>query len=74
MIVSVKVKPGVKTGSRLEKLADGSFVAYLHERAKDGEANAALLKLLADYFKVRRTGAKIKSGASGRIKRIEIDK
>lgn len=72
MIITVKVKPGSKKGDKLEKLEDGSFVAYLRARAHDGEANTALVKLLADKFNVPKTSIKIKSGASSRVKHIEF--
>jgi len=72
MIITVKVKPGSKKGDKLEKLEDESFVAYLRARAHDGEANAALLELLADEFNVSKTSIKIKSGATSRVKHIEF--
>ena len=72
MIILIRVKPGAKTTSRLEKMEDGSYVAYVRERAKDGEANAGLVKLVAEYFGVRKSEVKIKTGAGARIKRVEV--
>lgn len=72
MIITVKVKPGSKKGDKLEKLKDGSFVAFLRARAHDGEANAALLELIADEFNVPKTSIKIKSGLTSCLKRIEL--
>ena len=69
--ISVKVKPGCKQASRLEKQEDGSYVAFLHARAHDGEANAELMKLLSKELGVAKTQLAIVSGAKGRDKIIE---
>ena len=72
MIITVKVKPGSKAGDEIEKQPDGAYIIYLRARAHDGEANTALIKLLADHFDVPKTSIKIKSGASSRLKLIEL--
>ena len=69
--INVKVKPGCKQASRLEKQEDGSYVAFLHARAHDGEANAALLELISDEFHVAKTQISIVSGAKSRQKVLE---
>lgn len=69
--ISVKVKPGCKQASRLEKQEDGSYVAFLHARAHDGEANTELMKLLSKELGVAKTQFTIVSGAKGRDKIIE---
>lgn len=71
MRISVRVKPGTKGVTRLEKQEDGSYVAFLHARAHDGEANAALLKLVSDEFHVAKTQISIVSGAKSRQKVLE---
>lgn len=72
MIITVKVKPGSKSKPRVEQNDDGSYVVYIHERAKDGEANAAMIRLLSKHFGVAKTTIKIKSGDFSRVKRVEI--
>ncbi|MBQ1528553.1 DUF167 domain-containing protein [Candidatus Saccharibacteria bacterium] len=72
MIITAKVKPGSKAGDKIEKLEDGTYIIYLRARAHDGEANAALIKLLADCFNVPKTTIKIKSGHTSRLKTIEL--
>lgn len=72
MIITVKVKPGAKTEPRIEQLDDGSYVAYVRERAKDGEANAGLVRLVAKHFGVSKSTVEIKSGFTGRVKRVRI--
>ncbi len=71
MRISVRVKPGIKGATRLEKQEDGSYVAFLHARAHDGEANASLLELISDEFHVAKTQIKIVSGAKSRQKELE---
>ena len=71
MRISVRVKPGVKGATRLEKQEDGSFIAFLHARAHDGEANKALLELISNEFKVPKTSITIVAGAKSRDKIIE---
>ena len=72
MRISVRVKPGTKGATRLEKQEDGSFTAFLHARAHDGEANKALLELISDEFKVPKTQIEIIAGAKSRDKVIEL--
>ena len=71
MRISVRVKPGTKGATRLEKQEDDSYVAFLHARAHDGEANAALLELISDEFHVAKTQIAIVSGAKSRQKVLE---
>ena len=72
MRISVRVKPGTKGATRLEQQEDGSYVAFLHARAHDGEANKALLELISDEFHVPKTQISIISGAKSRQKTIEF--
>lgn len=72
MRISVRVKPGTKGATHLEKQPDGSYIAFLHARAHDGEANKALLELISDEFNVPKTGIAIVAGAKSRDKIIEI--
>ncbi len=72
MIITVRVKPGSKKGNLVEQIDEHSFLIYLRARAHDGEANSALIGVLADYFNVPKTSIKIKSGTASRIKTIEL--
>ena len=72
MQISVRVKPGVKGATRFEKQEDGSYVAFLHARAHDGEANKALIELISDEFSVPKTSIEITSGAHSRDKKISF--
>ena len=69
--INIKVKPGCKQASRLEQQEDGSYVAFLHARAHDGEANTELVKLLSKELGVAKTQIAIVSGDKSRQKVIE---
>ncbi|MBX3312225.1 MAG: DUF167 domain-containing protein [Microbacteriaceae bacterium] len=72
MLVEVRVKPGSSKGPLIER--DGEvFTVYIRERAVDGAANSALIKLLADYFEVPKSSVSIKRGHKGRTKILELD-
>lgn len=65
----------VKPGSSQEKIvdsADGALTVYLRAKPHDGEANAVLIRLLADYFGIPKTSIKIARGAKSRHKVIEF--
>jgi uncharacterized protein (TIGR00251 family) len=68
----VKVKPNSRI-EQLAKLEDGSWEARVKAAPVDGKANAALIALVAGHFKVRKAQVSIKSGASGRLKLVQID-
>ena len=72
MQIDVKVKPGSRQLARLEEQADGSYVAFLTARAHDGEANKALLELVAKYFHVPKTTIRIIRGDKSRQKTLEF--
>ncbi len=72
MKIDIAVKTGSKKGPLVEKIDDRSFVVYLREKPHDGEANMALIKLLADYFKISKTSIKILSGQKSHHKIIEL--
>jgi uncharacterized protein len=71
-ILLVKVKPNARA-SALVAQDDGSWLAQLAAPPVDGQANAALIALVAKHFGVRRAQVAIKTGSSGRIKRVQID-
>ena len=71
MIYEVTVKPNSKKGPMV--MADGDrLTVYLREKPVDGEANAALIKVLAEYFNVAKTRITIKRGSASRRKLIEV--
>ena len=66
----------VKPGTSQEKIVvngDNELIVYLRAKPHDGEANAALVKLLSKHFGVAKTNIQIICGGNSRIKIIEIN-
>lgn len=72
--LAVRVKPGSKKGPLVQTGPDGELTVYVAERAVDGKANAAVIKVLADHLDVPRSRIELVSGASARLKRFRIDR
>jgi len=68
--IRVKVMPNSKVEEVLEE-GDG-FLVRVKEPAKEGKANRAVIKLLADYFRVPQRQVVISSGFASRNKVIDI--
>ena len=65
----------VKPGTSQEKVVvaeDGALIVYLRAKAHDGEANKALVKVLAEYFGVAKSRVEIIQGRNSRKKVIEV--
>jgi len=69
----ITIKPGSTKGPLIEVQTDGSLVVYVRQIASDGQANEALIKLLAKHFDVPKTRIQILHGHTSRHKLIEID-
>jgi uncharacterized protein (TIGR00251 family) len=72
--INVKAKPGSKKGNLVTEMPDGSFEVHLREKPVDGKANEALIRILAEHFDVRQRDISIVTGASARLKIVEIEK
>ena len=70
-IIQIKVKPNSRA-SLLEQKEDGTWLAQIKSPPVDGKANEELLTLVAKLFNCRKSDVSIKSGASTRIKLIQI--
>ena len=70
MKIQVKVKPN----SRAEEVNQegDNFVVKVKEPPKEGKANQAVVKLLAQHFDVPKSQVKIVSGFKSKNKVIEI--
>ena len=71
-VISVKVKPNSRV-SLLVQTGDGAWLAQLKSAPVDGKANEELLALIASHFGCRKSAVSVKSGASTRTKRIQIE-
>jgi len=68
MIINVKVKPNSKK-EEVVKISEKEYIVFLKEPAREGKANAKLLKLLSKEFK----GCKLRiKNPSSKKKVIEI--
>lgn len=71
-ILTVRVKPNARC-SNLGQDADGTWLAQLKAPPVDGKANEELIRVVAEHFGLRKAQVTIKSGASGRLKRVQLD-
>ena len=74
VVVRVTPKGGRDAIDGIADLADGSSVLKVRVRAaaSEGEANAALMQVLARALGVAARDVSLLSGARGRIKRVKI--
>ena len=70
MKIKVRVKPNSKT-EELGREGD-SFILKVKEPAREGRANQAVIKLLAEHFSVPKSQVRIISGSKSRNKVIEV--
>jgi uncharacterized protein len=73
LTLRVRVKPNARSSS-LEQQPDGSWVAKLKSAPVDGKANRELIALVAERFRCPKASVFVKSGASGRIKLLEVER
>ena len=71
MKISVKVKLRSKE-EKIEKIDDNNFMVWTKDLPTKGGANAAIIKILADYFNIPTSNVNIVSGHKSKQKRIEI--
>lgn len=70
----MKIRVKVVPNSRNEEITkeDDGFLVRVKEPPKEGKANKAVIRLLAEYFGVSRSSVVILSGFKSRNKVIEI--
>ena len=71
-VLQVKVKPNARTSS-LVQAEDGTWLAQLKSPPVDGKANQELIGLIAAHFGCAKSAVTIRSGASGRMKLVQVD-
>jgi uncharacterized protein (TIGR00251 family) len=70
MKIQVKVKPSSKT-EEVNQEGD-SFIIKVKEPPREGKANQAVIKLLAEHFGVPKSHVRILSGYGSRNKVVEV--
>ena len=73
MKINLTVKPNSTKGPLIVSQADGSLLVYIRAIAADGQANQALIKLLAKHFKVSQSRVAITRGHGSHHKVVEIE-
>lgn len=71
MKIFVNVKPGAKH-TAIEKISANIYKIWVREPARDGLANQAIIKALAEHFKVAPSQVVIKKGLKNKKKLVEI--
>lgn len=71
MIKHIRVIP--KASRNLVKEENGRLKVYLTKPPQDGLANAALISLLSEHFKIKKYQVKIIKGEKSRDKVVDID-
>lgn len=71
--VTVHVKPGSSKGPLVVVDDERGVTVFLRERAVDGKANEALVRVLAEHFAIPKSKVTIVRGQASRTKIIEID-
>jgi uncharacterized protein (TIGR00251 family) len=70
-VLQVKVKPNARSSSFGQSSA-GMWLAQIKSPPVEGKANQELIALVAAHFQCTKSSVSIKSGASGRLKLVQI--
>lgn len=68
--LALRVTPGARTET--VELGDGVLLVKVRAKAKDGEANAAVLALLAEALGLATSRLRMLRGATGRDKVVQL--
>ncbi len=71
MKITVKARPASKE-EKVEKITEFEFVVSVKEPPVQGRANMAIIKALAQYFRVSPSQVRLVSGFTSRQKVFEI--
>jgi len=73
MKITVKVKPNAKQ-EKVERIGENNFLVWVKERPVEGAANEALIRALAGYFDIPKSGVVLVKGKTSRQKIFEVIK
>jgi uncharacterized protein YggU (UPF0235/DUF167 family) len=71
-LVRVQVKAGSSKGPLIEQAPDGGLVVYVRERAVEGAANEAVVRVVATHFGVPPSRVTIRRGHTSKHKTLEV--
>jgi hypothetical protein len=69
---AITVKPGSRKGPLVETAEDGTLTLYVRERAVDGAANEAVVRVLSVHLGVPKSRIDIVRGHTSRSKLVEV--
>jgi uncharacterized protein (TIGR00251 family) len=72
MRIYIKVSPR-SSKNEIVKVSEGEYKAKLTAAPVDGQANEALIKLLAKFFGVSKSAITIVGGKTAKIKMVDVD-
>jgi uncharacterized protein (TIGR00251 family) len=72
MKIQVKVKPNSRTEELIQE--GNSLIVKVREPPKEGKANQAVIKLLAQHFGIPQSQVRILSGFRSKNKLVEVAK
>mgnify|MGYP001576363688 FL=1 len=72
MKIFVKVKPSAKE-EKIVQESPNQFSVWVREPAEENKANRAVVRVLAEYFKVEKSAVWIVAGKTSRTKIIEVE-
>lgn len=72
MRISVKVKPNARE-NRIEKTGDNQFSVRVKAKPQKGEANQAVIEILAEYFGIAKSRIALQRGATSKQKIFGIE-
>lgn len=72
MKILVKAKTKAKE-DKIEKISETHFKVAIRELPEKGKANEAIIKILAQYFKINQANIKLISGFSSKNKMFEVE-
>ena len=73
-LLRVRVKPGSSKGPLVEPDGDGGLVVFVRERAVEGAANDAVVRVVAEHLGIPRSRITLRRGHTSRLKTLEIDR
>ena len=71
MRINIKAKPAARE-NKVDKIDEINYIVSVKEPPIQGQANQAIIKLLAEYFNISSIRVKIVIGHTSRNKIIEI--
>jgi hypothetical protein len=71
MKIFIKTKSSAKN-NKIIKINDAHFEVWVKEPAKEGKANEAVIKLVAEYLGIAKSKIKITHGQKSKHKTLEV--